>query len=514
MKWHFVAGLPFILTGAGGQDFTAQFPLDEIHFSVFGGNPYFILDPGHRQILEGNDGGQQIVVTITALNQTKPVTLPSSRGPRVVMTRVVEERETVDGVLDEVARLWYARSLETGDVYLFGEESDFYFDGAIVGQARLWEAGVDGALPGIIMPRTFLLAARYYQNQAPSALDGAENIAMGLTITTPAGTFSNCVQTLETDQLRPDLDPTTKTYAPGVGLINDDSVLQLTDHRLGTVGLPTGCSFTPSSNHPYSPISPGRRLVFEGLEQGRPASLTVTVLDQIRSVTVNSDNVERLIPARVIEERKMVEGELVEVSRRLLAQCLETGDVHCLGREVDQYLNGVIIGHEKSWFVGMESAQAGIFMPANLTPGARFLQTTAPGVAIDEAVNAAIGISLAVPAGNFSNCVRIVVRSLVETNTEALEITYAPGLGMISYGKTLKLVSFNLPDVVSNSPILSVQDAVLLSWPYSDTDFTPQRSADLQSWFPIPQTPLPVEGRNQLSLPRDRSRSFFRLTAP
>ncbi len=71
------------------------------------------------------------------------------------------------------------------------------------------------------MPGTFLLGSRYYQEVAPElALDRAENIEMGLTVETPAGTFNNSVKTLETTPLEAS-SKDIKIYAPGAGLIVD-----------------------------------------------------------------------------------------------------------------------------------------------------------------------------------------------------------------------------------------------------------------------------------------------------
>ncbi|MCI0746118.1 MAG: hypothetical protein L0Y58_12000 [Verrucomicrobia subdivision 3 bacterium] len=501
-----------LVVQAAAQEFTAQFPIDEMHFLAFGGQPHFILNPGHRLVLEGEDAGEQIVLTVTALNQTKQITLQSGGKPRVVLARVVEEREVINGELTEVGRFWYARSIETSDVYFFGEEVDFYFNGEIVGQTKLWEAGVGGALPGIIMPRTFLLGARYHQNQAVAALDGAENVAMGLTMTVPVGTYSNCVQIAETDMLRPETGTTIKTYAPGVGLVNDHDTLLLTDFRLGTVGLPAGCAFAPFSNHPFFPFSPGRRLMLEGTEGGTNTVLTIMALNEIRTVPVTIVGEAKNIPTRVIEERKTANGELVEVSRKFLAQCLETGDVHFFGKEVDRYEGGVIVGHEGSWLTDVDGAEAGIIMPANFAVGARYFQETALGVANDLASNSASGLTVTVPAGTFTNCVRIMVTTSLGTN--AREMTCAPGIGLISDHNVLRLTSVTDPNIATGAPVLSIQDAVLLSWPFTDNSFRLQSSSDLQSWVPVLQIPVPVDGRNQISVPRDKTRNYFRLAVP
>ena len=74
------------------------------------------------------------------------------------------------------------------------------------------------------MPGTILLGARHYQEISPNAMDRAEIISDDVTMTTPAGTFRNCIRVEETSGLDPD-EKYFKTYAPGVGLIQDEDLL-------------------------------------------------------------------------------------------------------------------------------------------------------------------------------------------------------------------------------------------------------------------------------------------------
>lgn len=77
------------------------------------------------------------------------------------------------------------------------------------------------------MPGTFLLGARYFQEQAAGvAMDRAEHVAMSLTVDTVAGTFQDCVFIVETSPLDPNIH-SEKTYCPGIGLVADGAV-QLT----------------------------------------------------------------------------------------------------------------------------------------------------------------------------------------------------------------------------------------------------------------------------------------------
>jgi hypothetical protein len=97
-----------------------------------------------------------------------------------------------------------------------------------------WRAGVDGATPGIMMPGTFLLGSRCFQEQALDvAMDQAEHVEMGLEMNTPAGSFDECVRVLETTPL--ERGESEKVYCPGVGLVVDD-VVQLVEAGSGNGG--------------------------------------------------------------------------------------------------------------------------------------------------------------------------------------------------------------------------------------------------------------------------------------
>lgn len=209
-------------TAWGAKAFTTDFRIEDCRFSSEGRNAYFSLEPGDQLTLEGDDDGETVVVQITVLSDQRVVAFRTARGERLrIRTRVIEEREWVDDELVEVSRNFYARCQQTGDVFYFGEEVDIYEDGEIVSHEGAWEAGRNGAQPGIIMPATYLLGSRYFQEIAPGvALDRAEHTAMGLTVSVPAGTFRDCVEVTETTPLEPGAED-AKLYCPGIGLVVD-----------------------------------------------------------------------------------------------------------------------------------------------------------------------------------------------------------------------------------------------------------------------------------------------------
>jgi hypothetical protein len=221
----FAAALSLTSAPVHGQEFTDDFRLEDCEFEAEGRNAYFSLIPGDQLVLSGEDGGEELVVQITVLPKTRKIRFTTESGKELrVKTRVVEEREWEDDELVEVSRNYFAICDQTGDVFYFGEAVDDYEDGEIVGHGGAWLAGVNGARPGIIMPGRYLLGARYFQEIAPGAMDRGENTAMGLTITTPAGTFHDCVEVIETSPLEPG-NESLKRYCPGIGMVQDENIV-------------------------------------------------------------------------------------------------------------------------------------------------------------------------------------------------------------------------------------------------------------------------------------------------
>jgi hypothetical protein len=224
--------LPTFRAGAQHEEteFTRDFRLEDCKFKNQGENPYFILKPGYQLVFEGEEDGESLRLEITVLNETKTINVPEIGDVR---TRVVEEVETVNGEPLEVSRNFFAICSPRNDVIYFGEEVDIYEDGVIVSHEGAWLAGQPDenglAEPGLIMPGTFLLGSRYFQEIAEGiAMDRAEHTAMGLEVTVPAGTFADCVQVIETTPLEPGSE-TEKIYCPEVGLVIDD-VFELVEY--------------------------------------------------------------------------------------------------------------------------------------------------------------------------------------------------------------------------------------------------------------------------------------------
>jgi hypothetical protein len=82
-----------------------------------------------------------------------------------------------------------------------------------------WQAGVDGAKPGFIMPAQPKVGFDYYQEHLPGvALDSAKITAVDLTLNVQGKVYHHVVLTREFSQLEPTVSD-YKWYAPGVGMV-------------------------------------------------------------------------------------------------------------------------------------------------------------------------------------------------------------------------------------------------------------------------------------------------------
>lgn len=196
---------------------TESFNIEQCTFSTTGENTYFILKPGYQLVLEGIEENDTTKLVISVLNETKTI--------GKIESRVVEERESVNGNLIEISRNYFAICTQTNAVFYFGEDVDFYKDGKVTKHDGSWWADSNGARAGVMMPGSIFLGARYYQEIAPQvAMDRAEIISMSERIKTSAGNFTNCLNIEETTPLEPK-SKEYKVHAPGIGLVKDGNLI-------------------------------------------------------------------------------------------------------------------------------------------------------------------------------------------------------------------------------------------------------------------------------------------------
>lgn len=188
-------------------------------------NPLLPLRPGARWVYEAEtEDGELEVITVEVTGETREIW-------DGVTATIVRDTVTVDGELVEDTFDWFAQD-EDGNVWYFGEDTCELEDGECVDTAGSWEAGVDGALPGVVMLATPRVGDQYYQEfYRGVAEDFGEVVEVGVSVGLEIGSFDGCVRTRDTTALEPDVEE-FKTYCPGVGTVleeEEDTTVELVE---------------------------------------------------------------------------------------------------------------------------------------------------------------------------------------------------------------------------------------------------------------------------------------------
>ncbi len=186
--------------------------LDPAGFTTQIDNRWWPMEPGNRWVYRETDttgAEQKVVVEVT--DETKQV----ANG---IEARVVRDTVTEDGEPVEVTDDWYAQD-SSGNIWYLGEDTAEYEDGKVVNRSGSFEAGVDGAQPGIIMPGDPMPGVEYRQEYYEGeAEDEAAVVTRGEEqVEVPYGFFdSEVVMTRDLVPTEPRVQE-LKFYAPGVG---------------------------------------------------------------------------------------------------------------------------------------------------------------------------------------------------------------------------------------------------------------------------------------------------------
>ncbi len=178
-------------------------------------NPYLPFTLGARYIYEvqAEDATERIEVFNTG--ETKEI-----MGITTIVVRdiVTEEGELVEDTID-----FYAQDIE-GNVWYFGEEVKNYEDGEFTDNEGSWIAGVDGAVPGIIIPADPQVGDTYRQEYyLGEAEDMGQIVDLSGSITVPYGSYEDLIVIAEWNPLEPGVIE-HKYFAKGIGLVAAEKV--------------------------------------------------------------------------------------------------------------------------------------------------------------------------------------------------------------------------------------------------------------------------------------------------
>jgi len=184
--------------------------LDPADFSANITNPYWPMKPGtrwtYRNVEEGNPSQViQVVVTTATKKLANGITARAVRDTARSNGQILED--TID---------WYAQDAQ-GNVWYMGERTAEFENGKVSSRAGSWEAGKDGAMPGILLPAQPQIGQKYRQEyKKGEAEDNGEVLATNNLVETSAGSYKKALVTMDTSAVE-----TTaveyKFYAPDVG---------------------------------------------------------------------------------------------------------------------------------------------------------------------------------------------------------------------------------------------------------------------------------------------------------
>ena len=192
--------------------------------------------------------------------------------------------------------------------------------------------------------------------------------------------------------------------------------------------------FQATIDNPYLPLVPGTTMKFVEKDG-------VRVSDNIIEVTHDTKMIAG-VKCVVVHDTVLEDGALKEDTYDWYAQAKD-GTVWYFGEDTKEYTAGGKVSTEGSWEAGVKGSQPGIIMPAHPTPGEPFRQEYGAGVAEDMGQIAAIGESVTVPAGTYTDVVKTKEWSMLESGSE--NKWYAKGVGVVreesSAGEVATLIS-------------------------------------------------------------------------
>jgi hypothetical protein len=181
------AALPF-----GGE----PVHLDPAEFTTRIDHPYWPMRPGSRWVYRQTEAGGSRRVEVTVTHRTRTV--------MGIEARVVHDVAIEDGEVAEDTYDWYAQDAD-GNVWYLGEDTREVEDGKVTSTEGSWQAGVDGAQPGVVLPARPRPGMAYRQEYAAGSRDAAAVLSLHQRAKVPSGLFDHVLVTKEFSPLEPKL---------------------------------------------------------------------------------------------------------------------------------------------------------------------------------------------------------------------------------------------------------------------------------------------------------------------
>jgi hypothetical protein len=183
--------------------------------------------------------------------------------------------------------------------------------------------------------------------------------------------------------------------------------------------------FSANVTNPWFPLTPGKRLIYQGTKDGIAAREIVTPTDKTKIIAG--------VECRVVHDELYQKGRLVERTDDYYTQD-SAGNVWYFGEDTAELdASGKVTSTEGSWLTGVDGAQPGVFMQANPVIGQRFRQEYLKGHAEDTFKVVSLSASITVPYGSISNALKTEETTRLEPDVIDHKL-YARGVGEVWEG--------------------------------------------------------------------------------
>lgn len=384
-------------------------------------NPYWPHEFEKAYILESQ--------TPEGLEKIEKVRIDETKVIMGITCAVIHDRVWLNNILIEETYDWHAQDNE-GNLWYFGEKVvNFNPDGSFKDNAGSWEAGLNGAKPGIVMLGNPQVGMKYREEyRFNEAEDQAEVVATNEAVNVGFGAFTNCIKTRNWTELDPDAEE-FKWYAPKVGIVK---VLKITNNQTEELVRTEGgyapdlslANFSNPTNitNQYRLFEPGKTYIYEAQTSEGPQRVEVNRL--------GGNKVIMGINCVVVHDKVWLNNIVIEETYDWFAQD-NAGNLWYMGEDVDNYNpNGTFKDHHGAWEAGLNGALPGIIMGANPQVGDHFQEEYLWGEAEDEAEVEETGLSVTVPYGTFTNCIKTYNYTRLDRNADEFKY-YAPGVGYV-----------------------------------------------------------------------------------
>lgn len=477
-------------------------------------NPYFPRIPGDKFIYEGQTENGFERIELVILEETKVI--------MGVTTTIMRDTVYLNGEIREDTYDWFAQDKD-GNVWYFGEDVNDYENGVVVSKAGSWEAGVDGALPGIVMygdPAAHLGESYLQEYYAGEAEDTADLLSVRENLEIAFGSFDNVVQTYDYTPLDPNSQE-HKFYAAGLGKIRNvnlitgdviDLIAYIPAGGVEALGIPVAPEsarvdlvtpvFSNPTNvtNPLFPYSQTDQIILLGSVDGQPFHVVYTLLPTTRKIDWNGQQVETIIVQYVAQ----VNGQIEEYALDWYAQA-DDGSVWYLGEDVYDYKDGVVFSTAGTWLTERDGPMA-MIMPANPQVGDVYRVETIPGIAFEEITVKDVNVTVQGPKGPINGA---MVAEQLHMDGSYSNKTFVPGYGefVTITGTELEALALAVPldslpgptppelDTLTNGASSIVDMAQAGDWASASTTL----DAMVTAWNTYQTGNLPIMLKSQMS---------------